>query len=129
MAPATTTTTQYQARPPPSGPRIPLDIIDGPQQRLYLVSLFLLLSGIKLHSFLVPQSPPPIWTLLAPKSLNTTSDYELARWVLLDVGFVGLVGWLRVPRLAWGPVAGVVIGAGLVGLDFGLFGRWEVSNR
>lgn len=64
-----------------------------------------------------------------PKVLNNASDYELARWVLLDLGFVGLVGWLRVPRLAWGTVGAGMIGVGLLGLDYGLFGRWEVSRQ
>ena len=129
MATPTTQSPRPSSPVRPAGPRIGLDVLDAPQQRLYLASLFLLFTGLKLHSFLVPQSAPPIWTLLVPRAVNNASDYELARWVVLDVGFVVLVRWLRVPRLAWGTLAASLVGLGLILLDYGLFGRWEVGRR
>lgn len=122
---ATASLTRSRATPPP--PRINLQVLDATQQRFYLCSLALVLAALKLHSFLSPQPPPPLWSFVVPQRYNTTADYELGRWAVLDLGFVALVRWLRVPRLASGTIAAGVIGAGLVGLDYGLFGRWEVS--
>lgn len=115
--------TDMSRPPPPSGkdagpsPLIPLDIVDAPTQRLYLVAAFILLQAYKISHFLTPNSTVP------PGQLNTT----LWRWILIDLVALQVVKRLRVPRFNWGWKARWALAFSLVGLDYLLFGRWTAS--
>ena len=106
------------SRPPPTS-RIPESVLPAPEQRLYLFSAFLLLQAAKLADLVLPSATPPP----APTDLNWT----LWKWVAIDLAFVTAVRWLRVPRLAWGWRAMLLIRVALVATDWAMFGRWKVS--
>lgn len=109
------------ARPPaPPAPRLPTSIIDAPTQRLYTVSLLLLLSAYKAsdalaHSRLLNDTP---------ESINTV----LLKWVAIDLAVVSFVSWLRIPRLDWDWKGRWAARVALVALDWLLFGRWTVRT-
>lgn len=106
------------AGPSPTPPLIPLEIIDAPTQRLYLVAAFILIQAYKTSHFLSPGST------IAPGELNWT----LWKWILIDTLAIQVIKRLRVPRLNWGWKARYLTVLALVGLDYLLFGRWTVSS-
>ncbi|KAJ1982450.1 hypothetical protein H4R34_001709 [Dimargaris verticillata] len=74
-------------RPAAARPVIPTHIIDGPQQRLYAISLFALLQALKLAN---------AWDLTQAATTATGAGL-FAKWLLIDGVWVGLVWLLRIP--------------------------------
>lgn len=104
------------AGPPP--PLIPLDIIDAPTQRLYLVAALILVQAYKLSHFLTPASTTSL----------SDPNWTLWKWILIDSLSIQVVKRLRVPRFNLGWKARWTAALALVGLDYLLFGRWTVST-
>lgn len=109
-------------KPLPPPPLIPLDIIDAPTQRLYLVAVLLLIQAYKLSHFLTPTS----------QSIQTNPildpNWTLYKWITIDILAIQVVKRLRIPRLDWGWKARWATAITLILLDYTLFGRWIVCT-
>ena len=104
-------------KPLPPPPLIPLDIIDAPTQRLYLVAVLLLIQAYKLSHFLTQTSQ----STLDP-------NWNLYKWITIDILAIQVVKRLRIPRLDWGWKARWATAITLILLDYTLFGRWIVCT-
>lgn len=114
------TTPQVAAAERP--PRISEALADGPTQRLYAVSAFLLVQSLKLADF-----------VFAVASISEPDDegdvnWRLVKWLVIDTVLLMALQWLRIPRLALGLKAVWLARLSLFLLDWVLFGRWEARR-
>ncbi|KAM0756071.1 hypothetical protein T439DRAFT_296083 [Meredithblackwellia eburnea MCA 4105] len=121
-----TTPSTKMAQERPNVNVIPLDIVDPPTQRLYLVSAFILAQAAKLPDAFFPAST-------GSSSLITTGvdedqfNYFLVKWILLDCAIVFIAKQLRVPRFDWSLRRWSILLAALFVVDWLIFGRWKFS--
>lgn len=95
------------------GPLIPLSLIDGPTQRVYLASAFILLETYK-----VTQTAASIYS-------SNTSWTLIGSFWLMNLVFVSAASRLRVPRLAFGRARWIMLYTLLSFLDWSACGGWK----
>ncbi|GAA6063256.1 hypothetical protein JCM10212_003619 [Sporobolomyces blumeae] len=105
---------------PPSRPLVPLEIVDAPTQRLYLVAAFVLVQAYKLAHLVSPPPSPSPTALIDP-------NWTLYKWIAIDLIAVQVVHLLRVPRFDQGWKQRWAARVLLVALDYLLFGRWTFT--
>ncbi|KAF8527547.1 hypothetical protein BU17DRAFT_73948 [Hysterangium stoloniferum] len=98
-------------------PRISLNTISAPAQRLYILSLGALLQAFKARSFLLRWWYPEYWWRY------------LFSWVALDALFILGMAELRIPRLAFGWKARLMQLLTLALIDVALFKPYDVMDR
>lgn len=98
------------------GTLISAEIIDEPTQRLYIVVLFVLIQSLKLND--------------RRHVVNIDSiNFVLWKWIIIDWSLAWIVKKLRIPRMETGWKGTLLMYAGLVGLNWFIFGDWRVSSR
>ncbi|KAJ1975955.1 hypothetical protein H4R35_002910 [Dimargaris xerosporica] len=106
-----TTSSIHLPRPTAARPVIPTHIVDGPQQRLYAISLFALLQALKLVN---------AWDLTKATTTATGTGF-FAKWLLIDGVWVGLVWLLRIPWFQYPTLWYVLAVVGLLIINSQMF--------
>lgn len=113
---------------PPSGeqPLIPERLLDVPSQRLYYLSLGLLLQAIK------------VFDVLQNIFASDTTTYYGRKWLIVDFAYLATLSRLRIPRLKYSRAVvllqilsiwfldGMLFGG--ISLNLGLMGSSEISS-
>jgi hypothetical protein len=99
----------------PSNARIPLDYCDGPTQRLYAVSAFVILQAFKVS-----------YWLGISRSDYAAEFFGFILWLLLDIAFLMALNYLRIPWMELPVIRLVVAVFTLTIINYVLFTAREV---
>ncbi|KAF9357016.1 hypothetical protein BGX34_009638 [Mortierella sp. NVP85] len=100
----------------PSNARIPLDYCDGPTQRLYAVSAFVILQAFKVS-----------YWLGISRSDYAAEFFGFILWLLLDIAFLMALNYLRIPWMELPVIRLVVAVFTLTIINYVLFTAREIS--
>lgn len=100
-------------------PRISENIFDGPSQRLITFSVLVAIQSLKLTK---------VSNLLFSDSPTRIFDLEIAfyRWAFIDILFLTIIWWLRIPRLRFHKLIWGIIYVTFLSFDWLLLGNWNL---